>query len=413
MSDYQPPNCRATYFQHLNLTEIDGFPTYATLKTLNTELKANAKSVPSDLGGGAHGHLGMAVTVPIYERISPGFPFLRPAQPVLPDLLGLTGPQISAARHIFSQEHNRFNTCNQVERTIIQQIAQAIDAEHLADMIDYETGAINGTIPEIIAELFEIFGQVSAAELAEAKKDVQSTTYDPRKPMSTIFTLIHDYAAMAEFCKTPETPEQLISIGLIIITNVLIFSSDVRKWHAKPAIEKTWPAFKTHFIKAQREIQKSQPAVTTDSLGYHQANAAATQEAAVNAITAKVIANLTPAEDIAEQQLAYSIQQTQGMMEMLTTLRDDNAKLQTSFTNLQTQVRQGRGGGGRGGDRGGGGRGRGRGGGRGGGRAFKYCWTHGKMGHESIDCNTKAEGHIDNATCTNMQGGSTFKCNGI
>lgn len=56
------------------------------------------------------------------------------------------------------------------------------------------------------------------------------------------------------------------------------------------------------------------------------------------------------------------------MMEMLTTLRDDNAKLQTSFTNLQTQVRQGRGGGGRGGDRGGGGRGRGRGGGRGGGR---------------------------------------------
>jgi hypothetical protein len=41
----------------------------------------------------------------------------------------------------------------------------------------------------------------------------------------------------------------------------------------------------------------------------------------------------------------------------------------------------------------------------------KYCWSHGNCFHNRTECETKAEGHIDGATYTNMQNGSTHNCN--
>ena len=42
-----------TYFEFPTLTKIHGEPTYFHLKELKNELKANAASVTSDLGGGS------------------------------------------------------------------------------------------------------------------------------------------------------------------------------------------------------------------------------------------------------------------------------------------------------------------------------------------------------------------------
>ena len=40
----------------------------------------------------------------------------------------------------------------------------------------------------------------------------------------------------------------------------------------------------------------------------------------------------------------------------------------------------------------------------------KYCWTHGWCAHSGMDCNSKAEGHQDEATLENKMGGSTKNC---
>jgi hypothetical protein len=58
MSDYQT-NLRENFFQFPTLTKIHGDPTYASLAKLTKEWKANGKSVPTTLGGGPQGHLGL------------------------------------------------------------------------------------------------------------------------------------------------------------------------------------------------------------------------------------------------------------------------------------------------------------------------------------------------------------------
>jgi hypothetical protein len=60
------PSVKDTYFQHKVLTKVHGQPTYESLQTLTTEIKANASSVPSTSGDGTNGHLGMAKEQAVY-----------------------------------------------------------------------------------------------------------------------------------------------------------------------------------------------------------------------------------------------------------------------------------------------------------------------------------------------------------
>jgi hypothetical protein len=418
-------NYRENYFQHPVLTKIIGDPTYTSLAKLERECKANAKSVRSTLGGGNQGHLGLVSSIPAYERISPGMPFIRPLLPVLPPLDGATAAQIAVAQEQYDNTMTNFKACNLIERTIMQQINTAIDDDCLADLIDDDTGLLEGTVPTIFQELYSTYGAITPQSLAAAKTEVEATTYNHSRPITNIFTNINEYAHMAEHADATETPAQLINIGLIIITRSTIYANDIRTWNAKPDIDKTWPNFKEHFKAAQKAIKRSQPTVTADSLGYHeQANTASTT-APDQALA--IFANDQAAEQLAAQQMqchltnmASSAQTNQAIVEQMQALATTMSGLQTQVTNQ----RRGRGGGRGGGGRGGGGRG-GR-GGRGGGRGNEhnrrndplpaqvrqYCWSHGNSSHNGTQCRAPAEGHIATATYDNMQGGSTYNCNG-
>ena len=52
----------AASFPHRVPTKIQGEPLYRNLKRLKTELRANASSVDTDLGGGNHGYLGLVLS---------------------------------------------------------------------------------------------------------------------------------------------------------------------------------------------------------------------------------------------------------------------------------------------------------------------------------------------------------------
>jgi hypothetical protein len=216
-----PPstNYRETYFQHPSLTKITGDPTYTDLARLEKEIKANGKPVHSALGGGNQGHLGLVCSAITYERISPGVPFVRPVVPVLPDLVGATRVQIRDARLLFEDNTKLFTACQLIERTIVQQISTAINSECLTDVTD-SNGSLEGTVPEILQSFFDIYGAITPQSLTAAKTQVESTTYDPPKPIANLFYAINDYATMAEAADAAETPRQLINIAMIIITRI-------------------------------------------------------------------------------------------------------------------------------------------------------------------------------------------------
>jgi hypothetical protein len=305
--------------------------------------------------------------------------------------------------------------------------------------------------------LFRTYGAITPQTLTSAKAALETTTYNHAKPIANVFTAINEYANMADAANSAETPTQLINIGLIIITRSTLFASDIRKWHGKEAPEKTWTAFKHHFKEAQRNIKRSQPTVTTDSLGYHQVNAATIVDQVIERLTTEQM------QHESEQQDAANATQQDGMIEQMQHLMATISDLQTQVTNNNNNRNnsnsngngngssinngnnngsgngnnnnnnarghnygyqgrnnrgyQGRNSGYQGHNTGYQERGRGRGRSQGHERTGevaqprKYCWTHGYCAHAGTECNYKDNGHIDGATYTNRQGGSNYLCN--
>ena len=68
-----------TYFKYPIPTLITGEPTNKSLKRLKNELRANASSVDSNLGGD-HGYLGLVLTDIEYANVS-ATPFVAPPFP--------------------------------------------------------------------------------------------------------------------------------------------------------------------------------------------------------------------------------------------------------------------------------------------------------------------------------------------
>ena len=114
------PSVTDTYFQHKVLSKIPGQPTYETLQNLATEVKANASSVPSTLGGGLYGHLGLILSDEKYATLANSLPWVTPGNPgpfALP--AGATGPQIEAGRDVWCELKVSFKLCQQISRTFV------------------------------------------------------------------------------------------------------------------------------------------------------------------------------------------------------------------------------------------------------------------------------------------------------
>ena len=69
-----------TYFKVPELNKIHGAPICAKLRETKDQVKANASSVSSELGGRAHGHLGLVLTDGKYAKIT-ATPYICPAHP--------------------------------------------------------------------------------------------------------------------------------------------------------------------------------------------------------------------------------------------------------------------------------------------------------------------------------------------
>jgi polyhydroxyalkanoate synthesis regulator phasin len=149
--------------------------------------------------------------------------------------------------------------------------------------------------------------------------------------------------------------QQMINLGLVIITKSNIFASNIRKWHSCPGTEKTWQHFKTHFKEAQQAIRQSQPTITTDSLGYHgQANAATIVDEVISKLSSQ---QSTVSEEAAEQHMQQAVDHMANCTQYSKSMATQMQALATTISNLQTQVNQNQPRGqGRGGGRGHGGR---------------------------------------------------------
>ena len=441
-----PIDYTTTYFTHHPLSTIHGEPTYADLKKLKKQLKSNAQAVPSILGGGNNGLLGLVLTPTEYASVN-ATPFVIPTRPPPLSITPLT-PTHDVIR--LQQEHERsmdtYMDCQAVETLLKKQIINAVDSDYLKDITEPDTDRINLSISGILTHLFDTYGDVEPEDLAAEEATMASYFWDLNEATAIMYNKIDDLQNYTTAAGMPKTDAQLVNIGLTLIRKTNDFEKGLTTWYNRHPTLQTYRDFKIHFTAAKKELKKVR-GKRMNQTSFHQANQVTQLQTELATMRDELVSSInTLAEarnaelEATEALLAQNQHQTIPPSPPVPTTQpiplaapSANATTTTNDEILQLlrQMRQqmsfpqdhhntGRGsrnGMGRGFGRGN--RSRGRGGGRGNHgnprhRARRntnhYCWTHGACAHDSAHCNYPDPGHQMEATFDDKKGGNTYYC---
>jgi hypothetical protein len=239
----------------------------------------------------------------------------------------------------------------------------------------------------MLDDLFETYSNITAVDL-EINFEHMHRAWDPQQPVETLFKQIQDCADYSEAGGVPIGLSQQINVGYAKIFATGHFMSACRRWNEKPAAEKTWTHFKSHFAAAHRQHKQMQ-GETAAHAGFHSANAAMTQnEYQMAEATIGALANLATATAADRGVVAALTQANSRLVKQLEETASELRELKDLFHQERRDKR--------------------------GPRSFNpsssnYCWTHGyKVGktHTSLTFNTRNPGHKAEATRAENMGGS-------
>jgi hypothetical protein len=249
-------------FPHPILPKVEGKPDYQTIHATRKFLQENSRAINTHLGGGTLGHLGLIISDASYSNIAPPtdeeptFWETPNAPGRAPATTDGTSAQIIAARHIWEEDVQTYRTCTSIQQELKKQIIGVFEPMYLEILNDNMVGYANISAREMLDHLFETYGNITAVNL-EINFEHMRRAWDPQQTGH--------------------------------------FMSACRRWNKKPAAEKTWTHFKSHFAAAHRQHKQMQ-GETAANAGYHSANDAMTHnEAQMAEATIGALANLATA----------------------------------------------------------------------------------------------------------------------
>ncbi len=336
-------------------------PNHASLLTLQRELNANAMSVHSNRGGGRHGHLTLTVTATRYLEIAGAanafdIPDAPPNEPAIP--VAATAAQTSELVRRHQVRLRDFQQYHDTDKALVRAIIAATPLTYIETLSDPELGFAHVTALQLLTHLRSTYGTITAAD-RDSYHERMRTPWSPPTPIETLFKQLEDGKRMAALANEPIADSQLVRIGQSLIFKTGLFPDGCREWRLKSDDDQTWPNFKSHFARHDRDRLET---ATTASAGY-----AGAVQPVIEAPTATGTALAATALPSGPELIA-----------LLTELAAFRKNQPTNSTRPTTQ--------------------------RG------YCWTHGSTtnnAHTSATCRNKAPGHVDTATWRNKCGGNT------
>jgi hypothetical protein len=174
------------------LPKIDHEPTFEDIQVTTRLLNANAISIPSMPGGGAHGHLGIIMSQVEYATISAS-PWVEPYNPNSVPIIPLGTTAVDAAqivqmhaeyRHIYK---NRINVYQALKKLILE----AYDNMYTSQIEDYLLQYANRSALEILMHLKHTYGFINPTQLTE-NYNKMTAPINFQDPIETLFKQIED-----------------------------------------------------------------------------------------------------------------------------------------------------------------------------------------------------------------------------
>ena len=415
-------------FPQPTVPTIDGEPNYETIKAVHDILKSNAAAIPTTLGGGAHGQLGLVLNPAVYIVISDQA-YDRPANPGLtPNIpAGSTNAQIGVLTRNFNAEYKTYTECIRTDQALKQLLLGAVEDMYVSSLRNQYTGYTAVTTWDIITHLYDTYGQISDLDLDENEKRIKKK-YEPDQPIDVLFKQIEEAEEYATTGNSPFTARQIVNTAFLLIFATGAYEDECKTWKRRTTATKTWANFKSDFMqayKSRRDLQKLQKQATAGQLfGAHASksidnNTAPTDISSVTDMfsqTTDKIEAIANATLESGNQVAFLAQENVNLRAQVSSMQAILADMQTSLSSGQssnTNINNTSSNNNNDNNRARRGKMRNR-----NPRGFNanshhYCHTHGLTRtphHTSQNCRFPDPGHKKEATFWNKMNGSKLKC---
>ena len=265
------------------LTPLKGKPDATSLQILQQEIYQNARAVPSFLGGGQLGHLGLVMPAAEY--------LLRPAAqafilPVPPGLMaaqpqGATASQLFEVRRLHDHDSLVFATYQSVRNALTNQILAAVEPTYLLALCDADFGFSDVLPSTMLTHLKTTYGQLTGLEI-ERNRARLSAAWDPASPIESLWGRITEIRRIAAVAGQPIDDRAVIALVLPMFERTGLFLHAINFWNSLEANEQTYAFFVTHFTRANKLRVTN---LTAGDLNYADANIATTAPSALAAVT--------------------------------------------------------------------------------------------------------------------------------
>ena len=137
-----------------------------------------------------------------------------------------------------------FQDVTLVEQALVQQIVGTVEEAYLADIRNRTTNSIKYTVAGMLTHLQENYGQLMPHKLLEQEYTVKKTIYNPRNPITTVFSSVKELPEFAGITGTSYTQLQSVNIAYLLIHRTKKFGLSICEGNHMPEIQKTWVKFK-------------------------------------------------------------------------------------------------------------------------------------------------------------------------
>jgi hypothetical protein len=245
-------------FPHPLLPTVQGEPDYQTIHATRKFLQANSRAIDTHLGSGILGYMGLIISDASYAMIAPTMEsgptlWTTPQAPGrAPANTDGTATQISAARHIWEEDVQTYQTYTSMQQALKKQIISVFETMYLDILNDIMVGYANISARDMLDHLFETYGNITAVDLKINFENIRRA-WGTQQPVESLFKQIQDCADYSEAGGVLIGHPQQINVGYAKIFATGHFMSACRRCNEKHAIEKTWTQFKSHFAAAHRQ----------------------------------------------------------------------------------------------------------------------------------------------------------------
>jgi hypothetical protein len=223
---------------------ITGEPDYPSIGQTIQTLYGNAASLPTTIGGGAHGHIGLIMITIFYATLTPTAymvpddpgPVVTHAANATPSARERNTSTYKEARHIYNNNAN-------MDLALKTQIIDAIKDRYLCELRNKYTGYLGVTARDLIDHLLDRYGKITPADIVACKQRINEPI-DASQPIDVYFQKIDDCIQYADDGQVAFTTAKIFQTTYHAISTSGFYNDACKEWRKKPSGDKNWRNFK-------------------------------------------------------------------------------------------------------------------------------------------------------------------------